>query len=50
MNASCFPQNPWCLNGYRAALARSSYPKLSISRPESIDSKVKNQYTVSETP
>jgi hypothetical protein len=34
----------WWLNGYRAALARSSYPG-SISRPESIVSKVKKHYT-----
>jgi hypothetical protein len=33
MNASCFPQNPWWLNGYRAALARSSYPEEKFQAP-----------------
>jgi hypothetical protein len=39
MNASCPLKNPWLLNGYRAALARSSYPEenfaLRIHRFES---------------
>jgi hypothetical protein len=40
-----FPQNPWWLNGYRAALARSSYPGRFFFSPEFIESKVKIKYT-----
>jgi hypothetical protein len=63
MNASRFPQNHWCLNGYRAAFAATltrgdffapriydSRNTFVDSRPKYVDSEVKDQYTVPKTP